>query len=57
MGGAGTAAQPYFTQSYEWQLRVHDLELLSTSFDFDAFRFADRDVYVTHTSSNRAPFE
>jgi hypothetical protein len=57
MGGTGTAQQPHFTQAYEWSLGIHDLELMPGPFDFDSFRFGDREAYLTHTSSNRMPFD
>ncbi len=56
MGGAGTAESPYFTQEYEWLLHVYDLEL-APDFDFDAFDFAERRLYMTHEASNSINFD
>jgi hypothetical protein len=56
MGGTGTANDPYFTQALAWKMHLYDLEL-APAFDFDAFAFADRILYLTHESSNAQPFQ
>ncbi len=57
MGGAGTAADPYVVQSYQWVLRLFDLELAAPGWSFDAFELSTLERDVTHESTNRTPFQ
>ncbi len=56
MGGSGSAADPFFTQDYVWFLHVYNLELLPDAFDFNAYDFDVRRLYMTHESTNQIDF-
>ncbi len=56
MGGAGTDANPYYTQDYMWWMHLYRVELIGT-FNFQSYAFGDRVTYLTHESSNEAVFQ
>ena len=56
MGGAGTDANPYFTQDYMWWLHLYRVDLLA-SFNFQSYAFGDRGTYMSHESSNEQVFQ